>query len=174
MGCQHRVGEYLFRQGGVIQSSTMFLPTMLAQAARFEESERGREDWTFALRLETLGARFEMLADALTVYRDDSRSDRHGPRYSKDRFEWLDRYRPLLGEAPYYAARAAFASYVHDSSVDSIAMIASGFRHGGVPLWRTAYYLAAWSFPAIRRVSVQARRRAARAPATLRPPAPAD
>jgi glycosyltransferase involved in cell wall biosynthesis len=151
-----RVGRYLFQLRGIIQSSSMFLMSDLARRARFAESERGHEDWTFALRLEALGARFDMLPDALTYYRDDERPARTSPLYTRERFDWLERHRELLGEQAYVAARAAFASRMRgDSSVNSLSMIMQGLRGGAVPFWRSAYFLCTWTFPSIRNLVVR-------------------
>jgi glycosyltransferase involved in cell wall biosynthesis len=153
MGQNDRVGRYLFQLGGVIQSSTMFLASDLARSARFQEGDRGHHDWTFALRLEALGARFEMLPDALTYYADDERPDRLSPLCALARLDWLERHRELLGEGPYLAARSAFASHVrHDAA--ALAMIMTGLLRGAVPPWRTAYYLAAWAIPWVRKIAV--------------------
>jgi glycosyltransferase involved in cell wall biosynthesis len=151
-----RVGRYLFQLGGVIQSSTMFMTSDLARAVRFAEGEAGHHDWTFALRLEAEGVRFEMLPDALTYYRDDDGANRLSPRSMLSRLDWLERHRELLGEGPYLAARAAFASHVrHDAA--ALGMITTGLLRGAVPPWRTAYYLAAWAFPSVRKIGVYAK-----------------
>jgi len=153
-----RVGRYLFQLGGVIQSSTMFLTSDLARSARFAEGEHGHHDWTFALRLEVMGARFEMLPDALTYYQDDDRPDRLSPRCAEARLDWLERYRGLLGDEAYFAARAAFASRMRDDAPGaSLSMITTGLLRGAVPPWRTAYYLAAWAFPSVRKMGVYAK-----------------
>lgn len=154
-GPDDRVGKYLFQQGGVIQSSMMFLSSDLAKSVYFSESERMHDDWTFALQLESKGARFEMLGDALTYYRDDDRSDRLSSRGAQERLEWLERHRESLGEGAYFAERAAFASRMRDdAAVASLGMIMTGLLRGAVPLWRTVYYLAAWAFPSVRRTGV--------------------
>jgi glycosyltransferase involved in cell wall biosynthesis len=151
-----RVGRYLFQFAGIIQSSSMFLMSDLARRARFAEGERGHEDWAFALRLEALGAHFDMLPDALTYYRDDERPARASPLYTRERFDWLERYRELLGEQPYIAARAAFASRMRgDKTINSFAMIRDGLVSGAVPFWRSAYYFGTWTFPSIRRLGVR-------------------
>jgi glycosyltransferase involved in cell wall biosynthesis len=153
-----RVGRYLFQLGGVIQSSTMFMTSDLARAVRFAEGEVGHHDWTFALRLEAEGARFEMLPDALTYYRDNDGGNRLSPRSMLSRLDWLERHRELLGEGPYLAARAAFASHVrHDAAVPSLGMIMTGLLRGAVPPFRTAYYLAAWAFPSVRKIGIYAK-----------------
>ena len=159
MSRSDRVGKYLFQLGGVIQSSAMFLATNLARAARFPDGEYEHEDWAFALHLEAIGARFEMLPQGLTYYRDDDRADRASPPYTRKRLDWLERYRGRLGEQAYYAARAAFASHMHsESPIASLGMMTTGFLRGEVPIWRTAYYFAAWAFPSVRKLGTRARR----------------
>ena len=155
-----RVGRYLFQQGGIIQTSCMFLSTDLARAARFAEGEPGHDDWTFALRLEALGARFEMVTDALTYYRDDDRPDRRSPRGTRISLDWFERYRHLLGENAYLAGRAAFGSRMrNDAPAASLWMIMRALWHRAVPLWRSAYYLGAWALPDVRRVGVYIKQR---------------
>ena len=148
-----RVGDYLFRHGGIIQSSTMFLTSELARSARFVENEPGHDDWTFALRLEALGARFEMIADALVFYHDNDRIDRRSPRKAQITLDWLDRYRSLLGDQPYFAARSAFGSRM-PRQLNSLGMIVTGFTRCAVSPSRSAYYLATWSFPWMRKLCI--------------------
>jgi glycosyltransferase involved in cell wall biosynthesis len=152
-----RVGDYLFRRGGVIQSSMMFMSADLARAARFVDGERGHDDWSFAMRLEALGAVFEMLPEALVRYQDDERPDRLSPRYTRARFDWLRQYRPLLGEKAYFAASAAFASHMSHDSASYVGTIANGMVRGGVSPWRTAYHLLAYLFPNVRDAAVRCR-----------------
>lgn len=153
-----RVGPYLFQLGGVIQTSTMVLTADLARAARFAEGEPGHDDWTFALRLEALGARFSMDPEALTCYRDDDRLDRRSPRETRISLEWLDRYRGPLGEDAYLAARAAFGSRMRGAGARSgLPMIMTALLHGAVPAWRSAYYVGAWAVPAVRGLGTAAR-----------------
>jgi glycosyltransferase involved in cell wall biosynthesis len=154
-----RVGPYLFQRMGVIQSSMMFMTSDLAKRALFEPDQRGHEDWTFALRLEALGARFEMLPAPLTVYTDDRRSNRASLtsyNFDSPRIDWLERNRNLLGEHAYFAARAAFASRTRrEDGVSSVRIILEGLTHGAVSPLRTAYYLGAWAFPSIRNLGVR-------------------
>jgi hypothetical protein len=149
-----RVGRYLFQQGGVIQTSTMFLPTDLARAARFAEGEPGHDDWTFALRLEALGARFEMIEEPLTYYRDDDRADRRSPRHAHVSLEWLERNRGLLDEDAYLAGRAVFGSRLRNAPVKALRMIVTALWRGAVPAWRSTYYIATLIFPSARRIGI--------------------
>lgn len=149
------VGHYLFQSGGIIQSSMMFMSTDLAKSVRFADGARGHDDWSFALRLEEAGARFEMLPEALTTYNDEPSRARRSPSYSVSRFKWLAEHREQLGEGPYFAAQAAFASNISGNrSVDLLRMIVSAYRCGAIPMWLAAYYGASWLFPPLRTASV--------------------
>lgn len=149
------VGEYLFRQGGVIQSSMMFMTADLAKSVRFQEGGRGHDDWSFALRLEQAGARFEMLPASLTIYNDAAGRVRRSPAYSQARFDWLEQWRGGLGEGPYFAARAAFVSNMSDNrSPRALHAIVIAVLRGAIPPWRGLYYAAALAFPAVRELGV--------------------
>jgi glycosyltransferase involved in cell wall biosynthesis len=152
------IGEYLFRQGGIVQSSMMFMAAHLAKSVRFVEGARGHDDWSFALRLEQAGAHFEMLPEPLTIYDNAGGRVRRSPSYSRDRFDWLEKWRESLGEGPYLAARAAFASNMSDGwSARSLQMIGIAFLRRAIPLWRAAYYTATLAFPSVRKFSVFAK-----------------
>jgi glycosyltransferase involved in cell wall biosynthesis len=151
------VGRYLFQSGGVIQTSMMFMTTGLARSVRFPDGGRGHDDWSFALRLEKAGARFEMLPQVLTVYNDAPGRARRSPAYSHERFQWLEQWRPQLGEAPYFAARAAFAANMGEArSREHLGMIADACLRRAIPPWRAAYYTANWFFPSLRTICLPA------------------
>jgi glycosyltransferase involved in cell wall biosynthesis len=154
----HRVGQYLFQSGGIIQSSMMFMAIELAKSVQFPDGIRGHDDWSFALRLEQAGARFEMLAQALTIYNDKRGRPRLSPSYSPARLEWLEQWRRELGEAPYLAARAAFGSNMaQHRSLASLAAIGAALAHRAIPAWRAAYYAATWALPWLRSYGVRAK-----------------
>jgi glycosyltransferase involved in cell wall biosynthesis len=152
------VGSYLFQCGGVIQSSMMFLATDLAKSTRFVDGARGHDDWSFALRLEKAGARFEMLPEALTIYNDESGRARRSPSYSTARFDWLQQWRECLGEGPYLAARASFASHMSEKwSRQMFQAIWTAFLRRAIPSWRAAYYMVTLAFPLVRSYGVLAK-----------------
>lgn len=162
---QDDVGSYLFLQGGIIQSSMMMLRRELAARVRFEEGSRGHDDWSFALRLQSAGARFAMLGQPLTIYDDTGGRLRRSPTYSAARLGWLGQRRAQLGEAPYWAAVAAVASHLRQSEqVRPVELIMAARRSGAISAARTAYYLAAWAVPPIRNIARVSRHRWAKAP----------
>ena len=157
---QDDVGSYLFLKGGVIQSSMMMLGRSLAAEVRFEDGARGHDDWSFALRLQQQGARFEMLAEPLTLYSDAGDRPRRSPTYSAKRLEWLGQRRAQLGERAYWAAVAAVASHIHsDPRVKPLQLIAAALRNHAISTPRATYYVLSWAFPPARNMARQARQR---------------
>lgn len=63
------VGEYLFVNGGFMQTSTFLMPAALARRVGFDGELRRHQDYDFCLRLAADGGRFAYLAEALTVFR---------------------------------------------------------------------------------------------------------
>jgi glycosyltransferase involved in cell wall biosynthesis len=151
------VGAYLFQAGGIIQSSMMFLATDLAKSVRFVDGGRGHDDWSFALRLQRAGARFDMLPQPLTIYDDRQGRVRRSPAHSSARFEWLEQWRAELGEPAYFAARANFASQMDRRSVATLHYIRAAVSRGAIPHWRAAYYAARWAIPSLGSLGAWAR-----------------
>lgn len=152
------IGEYLFRRGGIVQSSMMFMTTDLARSVRFVDGGRGHDDWSFALRLEQAGAHFEMLPAALTIYDNAGGRVRRSPGYSQARFDWLEQWRGNLGDGPYLAARAAFVSHMGlNRSSRAFQAIGVACLRGAISPGRAAYYAASLVFPSFRKLGVFAK-----------------
>lgn len=152
------VGSYLFLHGGVIQSSMMMLRRDLAAEVRFEDGSTGHDDWSFALRLQQRGARFEMLEQPFTLYDDGGQRPRRSPAYTAKRLGWLGQRRTQLGEAAYWAAVAATASHLRTGHrTQSLQLIATACRNRGISRARAAYYMLAWAFPPARTLARQVR-----------------
>lgn len=154
------VGSYLFLKGGVIQSSMMVLSRDLAARVRFDKSDHGHDDWSFALRLQAAGACFAMLEDPLTIYDDTAGRTRRSPTYSSARLGWLEDRRAALGERAYWAAAAAVASHLPlGSGVNPLGIISTAYRRGAISPGRAAYYAVVWAFPSVRGWARQAHQR---------------
>lgn len=151
MGPDDDVGSYLFLRGGVIQSSMMVLGRELAQRVRFDKSDHGHDDWSFALRLQAAGARFAMLEEPLTIYDDTAGRTRRSPTYSIARLGWLEERRKALGEKAYWAAAAAVASHLPlRSGVNPLGIIRTAYGQRSIGIGRASYYAVVWAFPAVR------------------------
>ena len=70
------VGDYLFVEDGLMQTSTLVVPRALFAEVGFDESLRCLEDLDLCLRLEEAGARFKMLPEPLVVWYDDQSEGR--------------------------------------------------------------------------------------------------
>ncbi len=151
MGPDDDVGSYLFLRGGVIQSSMMMLNRDLAARVRFDGSDHGHDDWSFALRLQAAGARFAMLEQPLTLYNDTAGRSRRSPAYSSKRLGWLEARRAVLGERAYWAAAAAVASHLPlGTGVSPLGIIREAHRQHAISAARAIYYATVWAFPALR------------------------
>ncbi|MBA4489205.1 glycosyltransferase family 2 protein [Paracoccus sp. S1E-3] len=71
-----RVGDYLFAEDGLMQTSTLVMPRALFGQVGFDPGLRCLEDLDLCLRLEEAGARFRMLPEPLVVWYDDQSEGR--------------------------------------------------------------------------------------------------
>jgi len=67
---QERVADYLFLNQGCMQTSTLFLTTVLAQKVLFDESLTRFQDYDFVIRLQVAGATFTMIDETLVQMLD--------------------------------------------------------------------------------------------------------
>lgn len=70
------VGDYLFAEDGMMQTSTLVVPAGLFARARFDEALRNLEDLDLCLRLEAEGAAFRMLPEPLVIWHDEGEEGR--------------------------------------------------------------------------------------------------
>ena len=109
------VGDYLFRQRGIIQLGTMLLPARFARSVRFETGQQICEDWAFCLGLEETGAAIEMLEAPLLVWYDDRRGDRLTLAAPPEMLlDWLERHAHRLSPEAVMARRATIAPRLRD------------------------------------------------------------
>lgn len=91
------IGEYLFARQGLIQTSTILLPSALARRTRFDPRLRKHQDYDFVLRLEQQGVKFVAANRPLARWNVDPRTDRITMRRDPLQSEaWLATWRPLL------------------------------------------------------------------------------
>ncbi|MFI8687630.1 glycosyltransferase family 2 protein [Rossellomorea sp. NPDC077527] len=103
IGEKETVGEYLFVNNGLIQTSTLMLPTELAKKVKFDPNLKKHQDWDYCLRLESEGVKFIFLEEALSNYdlKDkDNISKKNDYRFS---LEWIKKVRPLVTDKAYFA-----------------------------------------------------------------------
>lgn len=106
------VGEYLFVDNEVIQTSTIVIDARLARDIRFDPRLRKGQDLDFCLRIQAAGENLHMIEQPLSVWTDRSSGNRvsHTPR-AEDMLDWLERIRPILTDRAEVGFRATVLSY---------------------------------------------------------------
>lgn len=130
------VGEYLFCANQFIQTSTMVVPTILAQRVLFDPALKKGQDLDFCVRLQGAGARFRMIEQALTVWLDASEAGRTSyVRGYETSLDWLDRCGHLLTNRARRGYRATVLAY-HMAPIRPLVALRDllvGMVAGGVP-----------------------------------------
>lgn len=131
------VGEYLFVQNQFIQTSTIVLPTKLAQRVKFNGALRKGQDLDFCLRLQHAGASFRMLDEPLIVWLDATEVGRtsHLSGYQPV-LNWLDHCGPMLTEKANLGYRSTVLAYYMGRHRPFVTArdLWLGFASAGVPL----------------------------------------
>jgi len=100
------IADYLFRDRGFVQTSTLIVPARLAKQVKYDEQLHFGQDPDFAIRLVHAGAHLQMLPEPGAVWNDrwsPSRlSSKHDPEV---RLAWLERTKKLLTRRAYLADR---------------------------------------------------------------------
>src|SRR5450631_1749876 len=106
------VGEYLFVQNQLIQTSTIVLPSALARKVKFDGSLRKGQDLDFCLRLQNAGASFRMIDEPLIIWLDATETGRtsHSAGYQPI-LMWLEHCAPLMTDKAKLGYRATVLAY---------------------------------------------------------------
>jgi glycosyltransferase involved in cell wall biosynthesis len=78
-------GEFLYNDGGFVQSSSFFLAKSLAERFPFREDLRDMEDHLFFIEVGAAGGSYLLVDEVLTVWRNEDRPDRISIAKFKDR-----------------------------------------------------------------------------------------
>ena len=129
------VGEYLFCANQLIQTSTIVLPTPLAQQVLFDPKLRRGQDLDFCIRLQRHGAKFKFINEPLTIWFDDTEQGRtsyvNGYENSSN---WLARAEPMLTRKAVLGYRATVLAYHlgHVHPLTAASDLVKGWAMGGV------------------------------------------
>ncbi|WP_022683973.1 glycosyltransferase family 2 protein [Sphingobium bisphenolivorans] len=130
------VGEYLFCANQFMQTSTMVVPTAMAQQVLFDPALKKGQDLDFCVRLQGAGARFRMIDQPLTIWLDATEAGRTSyVRGYETSLDWLDRCGHMLTNRARRGYRATVLAY-HMAPIKPVAAIkdlAVGMVAGGVP-----------------------------------------
>ncbi|WP_119169283.1 glycosyltransferase family 2 protein [Algihabitans albus] len=158
IGAEEDVGDYLWRRGGWMQTSSLLLPRKLAAEISFRPELAAHQDWDFVIRLAAAGVAFVFLPEPLVIYRDDHAgariSRRPDPQAS---LEWLESVRSLISPAAYRAFRARRAPLLaRDRPLSALTAIGAAVRHGELDPLRAARLLAAFAVAFVSPVAYRA------------------
>ena len=124
------MAEYLLRDRGFVQTSTLVVPTAVARQVRYREGLPFGQDTDFAIRLFNVGVRFHMIAEPTAVWNDAY--DRRRVSATIDPHahgSWLETMRDDIPSQAYYADRGWH--------------LAKGYARSGS--WLKAVRLCLWS-----------------------------
>jgi hypothetical protein len=105
-----RVGDYLFRRGGLMQTSSLCVRREHLLAHGFDPALACHQDWDLCLRLEAAGFRFTWVAEPLGVWDctvDPGRLSRQAT--ATQSAAWVERRRAALSSAAHRSLRAELA-----------------------------------------------------------------
>lgn len=146
------VGDYLFAGDGLMQTSTLVVPTDLFRQVRFDPALRVLEDLDLCLRLEAAGGRFRMVPGPQVVWYDDTSEGRLSytvePRHV---LAWASAAKPMLtrrAEAGLLARHAA-PGLIRRAPLRAAAMLGRGVSCGGLSAGRAASLLVRGAAPGL-------------------------
>ncbi len=130
------VGEYLFCANQFMQTSTMVVPTPMAQRVLFDPALKKGQDLDFCVRLQGAGARFRMIDQPLTIWLDATEAGRTSyVRGYETSLDWLERCGHMLTDRARRGYRATVLAY-HMAPIrpwTAIRDLMLGLVAGGVP-----------------------------------------
>ena len=118
LGEDEPIYDFLYAEGGFIQTSTIVVPARLAREVRWDESVTFGDNDQFAIDCHRTGIRFRMLPEPLVLYADAIRGDAlsqlpihagDSPKHTNF-FRWMDTQREHMSERAWLGYRARFLS----------------------------------------------------------------
>lgn len=96
------MSDYLLRDRGFVQTSTVVLSSSLAKLVRYREGLPYGQDTDFAIRLYGHGAKFKMLQDPGAIWVDLDDANRVSSKFtSASRIEWLESVKEIITPRAY-------------------------------------------------------------------------
>jgi amylovoran biosynthesis glycosyltransferase AmsB len=98
---QTHISEYLFLEGGFIQTSTIFCSLKIAKSIMFQEQFKRHQDYDFVLRAYSKGISFVFIDQELITYKEDTGPNLgKGEAYDFSLF-WLNSMREYFSRGGY-------------------------------------------------------------------------
>lgn len=98
------ISEYLMRDRGFVQTSTLVVPKKLALVSKYDELITAGQDYDFAIKLVFNGGTLRMLPEPGAIWDDKWSANRLSSKSNpQQRLEWLGRIKPMLTDKSYWA-----------------------------------------------------------------------
>jgi glycosyltransferase involved in cell wall biosynthesis len=127
------MAAYLMCDRGFVQTSTLVVPTDVAQRVRYRQDTRYGDDTDFAIRLHLAGCRFVMAGSPGAVWRDQYDPKRlSAGRKGHESTQWLEDLRPHVPEDAYFGYRGWHVAKGLASSdpLGALRLYFTALRHG--------------------------------------------
>ncbi|MFL9868195.1 glycosyltransferase family 2 protein [Paraburkholderia fungorum] len=107
MGSGEPVGDYLFKNSGHIQTSSLFMSKELFESCLFDSRLVKHQDWDLAIRLQLTGAEFVFIENAETIWYQDSKISRVSSLVDNDGSkQWIRQHGDNLSKAAVFGFMA--------------------------------------------------------------------
>lgn len=141
------MGDYLLRDRGFIQTSTLAMPALIARQVRYSEGLPFGQDTDFAIRAAHAGIRFRMLERPTAIWSDHFDPKRvSSGRSAAAREAWLQSVSSIISEKAAMADRGWYVAKCHANS---------GQWETGLSLYMKALTSGCYSPPLAARVALQ-------------------
>lgn len=98
------ISEYLMRDRGFVQTSTLVVPKKLALKSLYDEQISTGQDYDIAIKLQYNGGFLKMLPNPGAIWDDQWSLNRLSSKSNpQQRLDWLNRVRPLITNKAYWA-----------------------------------------------------------------------
>lgn len=146
------VGDYLFAEDGLMQTSTLVVSAALFARVRFDEALRTLEDLDLCLRLEAQGAVFRMLPEPLAIWHDEGTEGRLShTTEARDVLGWAAARQACLSERARSGllARHMVPIHLRRAPVESARLLTAAMRHRSLSPGRAGSLLLRGAAPGL-------------------------
>ena len=164
------VAEYVFCNGGHINTSSVLVPTELIRRCGYDPKLRLHEDWDLYLRLEQFGVEFYFLSEPLTVTADLVARGRASNPNPERSFLWVEERKNLISKRSFNAFRAKMAPDLRAiAPLRAIWLIMVAFLKRDLGLFITLSLLGRLAHPELRNIAYWTRSLGGRQQGSLEP-----
>lgn len=137
-----RVGDYLFRHNGLIQTNSLFASRKIFQEYRADSSFRTKIDWDLCLQWEKAGVEFHFLPEPLAIWHCEKRSDRlsHLANRVNENRAWIQARTDLVSpkaRQAFLAELVAPGLHRNRQTREALFLVLSALKNGAISLKTT-------------------------------------